>query len=115
MLFLCLCRRRLYYLVQGKKFEFAIMAVIIANSALMATSFYGEPEDMRHAVEDLNYALTCVYVVELMLKVGGLGWTNYWKNNWNKFDFVLVLSSVVDMAIALALGKAALRLMIILA
>lgn len=45
------------------------MAVIITNSALMATAFYGEPEDMRHAVEDLNFAFTCVYVVELMVKV----------------------------------------------
>lgn len=41
----------------------------------------------------------------VLRQVVGLGWTNYWKNNWNKFDFVLVLSSVVDMAIALAMGE----------
>lgn len=61
--------RKLYYLVQSKRFEFAIMIVIIANSALMATSFYNQPETMKQVVEAMNYAFTGVYVVELLLKV----------------------------------------------
>lgn len=61
--------RRVYYIVQSKQFEFFIMGIIIANSALMATSFYGRPEVMTHVVEALNYAFTCIYVMELLLKV----------------------------------------------
>lgn len=55
--------------MQGRVFEYAIMAVIVANSALMATSFYGQPEEMAHVVEAINYAFTCIYVVEFVLKV----------------------------------------------
>jgi hypothetical protein len=58
-----------YYLVQGKPFEYLIMAVIIGNSALMATSFYGQPEEMSFVVECINYAFTGIYVVEFVLKV----------------------------------------------
>jgi hypothetical protein len=45
----------------------------------------------------------------LLLQLGGLGWEGYWKNNWNKFDLLLLVSSVVDMIVALAMGEAARR------
>lgn len=62
--------RKLYYFVQGKPFEYFIMAVIILNSAMMATSFYGQPEEMTSIAECINYAFTGVYVIEFVLKVG---------------------------------------------
>jgi hypothetical protein len=55
--------------VQGKPFEYFIMAVIIGNSALMATSFYGQPAEMSAVVEAINYAFTGIYVLEFVLKV----------------------------------------------
>jgi voltage-dependent calcium channel L type alpha-1D len=66
-------RRKLYYLVQSKPFEMMIMVVIILNSALMATSFYGQPAEMTSIVEAINYAFTGVYVLEFVLKVGVQG------------------------------------------
>jgi hypothetical protein len=39
-----------------------------------------------------------------LLQLGGLGWEGYWKNSWNKFDLLLLISSVVDMIVALAMG-----------
>lgn len=62
-------RRRLYYLVQSRQFEVGLMLVIVANSALMATTFYGEPAGMRAAVEGLNYGFTAAYAIEAALKV----------------------------------------------
>jgi hypothetical protein len=50
-----------------------IMAVIILNSALMATSFYGQPAEMTSIVEAINYAFTGVYALEFVLKVGVQG------------------------------------------
>jgi hypothetical protein len=32
----------------------------------------------------------------------GLGWANYWKSGWNRFDLALVLSSLADMVVTLA-------------
>lgn len=65
--------RKLYYLVQGKHFEYAIMAVIVANSALMATTYYGESDEMTSVVDAINYGFTGVYVLEFVLKVRGTG------------------------------------------
>jgi hypothetical protein len=62
--------RKLYYFVQGKPFEYAIMCAIVANSALMATAHYKQPEVMTSVVESINYAFTGIYLVEFCLKVG---------------------------------------------
>merc|ERR1719204_1847751 len=36
-----------------------------------------------------------VFAIEAVLKVIGLGWTQYWKSNWNKFDlFIVTVGSV---------------------
>jgi hypothetical protein len=40
-----------------------------------------------------------------LLQLGGLGWEGYWKNSWNKFDLLLLISSVVDMIVAIAMGE----------
>lgn len=37
-------------------------------------------------------------------QVVGLGWPNYWKQPWNKFDFVLCCSGLVDMIMTLSGG-----------
>lgn len=55
--------------MQGKPFEYFIMTVIVANSALMATAFYGQPPEMTAVVEAINYVFTCIYVMEFALKV----------------------------------------------
>jgi hypothetical protein len=38
----------------------------------MATSYYGQPEEMSRIVEAINYAFTGVYVLEFVFKVRGL-------------------------------------------
>jgi hypothetical protein len=65
--------------VQSKAFEVGLMLVIIANSALMATVHYNEPHEMIVAVEALNYAFTCIYVLEFLVKV--------WHDNDDKMSF----------------------------
>jgi len=72
LLVVCLSTRKLYYLVQSKKFEYVLMAVIITNSSTMATTFYGMSEHMSSALENINYAFTCLYVLEFLMKV--LAW-----------------------------------------
>ena len=35
---------------------------------------------------------------EAVLKICGFGWSNYWAGGWHKFDFVLVIISLIDIA-----------------
>jgi hypothetical protein len=38
--------------------------------------------------------------VELLIKLIGLGWKEYWASNWNKLDIFLVALSVLDLALS---------------
>lgn len=35
---------------------------------------------------------------EMVIKISGVGWREYWANGWNKLDFFLVCLSIVDLA-----------------
>lgn len=37
-----------------------------------------------------------VYMIEASIKIIGFGWTFYCKNAWNRFDFFLVMASLLD-------------------
>jgi len=47
-----------------------------------------------------NMVFTVVFVMEMLLKVFGLGVRQYWFNNWNKFDAVIVVLSIVDIVVS---------------
>jgi fumarate reductase subunit C len=36
-----------------------------------------------------------IFFIEMILKITALGFTYYWHVNWNKFDFIIVLMSLV--------------------
>lgn len=36
-------------------------------------------------------------MIEAVIKISGFGWTFYFKSAWNKFDFFLVLASLLDL------------------
>ena len=44
-----------------------------------------------------NYPFTAVYVGEATIKMIGLGPKGYFKVGWNKFDFFLVITAVIDL------------------
>lgn len=45
-----------------------------------------------------NHCMTAAVQMEMVIKIAGLGWKEYWGSGWNKLDFSLVVLSVVDVA-----------------
>jgi hypothetical protein len=39
----------------------------------------------------------CIFTLEATLKILGLGIRYYWHENWNKFDFIIVIVSLVSL------------------
>lgn len=48
---------------------------------------------------NLNFAFVALFVSEVVLKVMGLTWQGYWRQGWNRFDFVMSLISLVDASV----------------
>ncbi len=41
---------------------------------------------------------TILFLVEIVAKVNAYGWKEYWKDGWNKFDFIITLLAVPSLA-----------------
>ena len=48
----------------------------------------------------LNYVFTAIFTVEMSLKIFAFGWRGYFRDAWNRFDFVVVMGSLIDILIS---------------
>ena len=72
--------------------ETAVLGIILLNTIALVLD--GFPQIHAHYGEYLHtFDLACLifYVVEVVAKVSLMRWPGYIKDNWNKFDFSIVL------------------------
>ena len=88
-------RRKVYNLITSNKFEGSILLVIQLNMVQMAISYEGASENVDYYMNLTNYIFTAIFIVEALLKFFVFGWA-YFSTNWNRFDFFVVISSIID-------------------
>lgn len=54
----------------------------------------------------INLVFTGVFLVECIIKMTGLGVKPYFNNKWNRFDFFVVLASIIDITMSYFMGSA---------
>uniref|UniRef100_A0A7S3D7J9 Ion transport domain-containing protein n=1 Tax=Palpitomonas bilix TaxID=652834 RepID=A0A7S3D7J9_9EUKA len=93
-----------------KATEGTVLALILINTIFLAINDYnlefykrsGEEwaSTLSNVVQVFDYIITCVFVIEiviLMLVQGVImGKDSYFRDNWNRLDFLVVLLSVID-------------------
>ena len=89
-------RAYVFDFVTHSTFDLTIMSCIILNILSMCVTFYGESESWTFALDICNYIFTSIFFIEMILKLYGLGIYSYFKDNWNRFDFSIVLGSIVE-------------------
>ena len=83
--------------------------LIIVNTLLLSMEYSGMPADYARALEICNLVLTISFIIELVLKVGGLGFNEYAADRFNLFDAAVVLISIIELAAAGSGSLSALR------
>lgn len=99
-------RKYFHDLVSSDRFDMAIMTCIILNMLQMGCFAEGMSEGMIWFLEFTNVIFTTVFIVEAVLKLIAYG-KSYFANAWNKFDFFVVVSSIMDLLLS-ALDSSAL-------
>ena len=79
--------------------------MIIVNTAVLAKDSYGISPTEIEVLLYLNIALTWIFFGEMILKMIGLGLSNYFKDSFNIFDCVVVMVSIVDFAIMVTVDE----------
>jgi hypothetical protein len=95
--------KRLYYwkIVTSNWFDLTIMAIIVLNIVQMGMMFENEPPLYTLLIDYSNYVFTLIFTVEAYLKLRAFSY-RYFETTWNKFDFFIVVTSLMDIAIELS-------------
>lgn len=81
-------------------FERFILFLIVVNAGLMLVMYEGIPQDLEDTLEQIGTGMSAVFLCEVILKVLAVGWTIFWRDLWNRFDFTVVLGNIVLSTIA---------------
>ena len=81
-------------------FNFFIFLLIIGNTITLAAYTYDQSDLQTDVLEVFNEFFTWTFLLEMILKIIGLGFHNYRKDNYNLFDAVIVIISLIDWTIS---------------
>ncbi len=92
-------RQAAFKIATSHQFEAAMLCVIICNVFVLALKYDGEPATWTLVQDVLNFICTLVFTAELVVKVYAFGMRGYYSTAWNRFDFVVVVTSWVDIVV----------------
>ena len=76
------------------KFELFVFAAILLNTCVLAAHHHKISEETKTVLEVLNLFFMFVFVCEATIKIIALR-KAYFKDVWNKFDFVIIVLAVL--------------------
>lgn len=88
-------RSGIFHIVETNKFEFFISIMIVLNTILLCMDYYDAPYTYKKILEIGNIIFVTIFTIEAALKMIGYGFKYYFLENWNRFDFVIVILSLV--------------------
>jgi Ion transport protein len=100
-------RSSLFKFVTQRAFEISILGLIAFSVAVMCLEYWGMNETYRDVLDMISWICSLCFLIEALLKIGGLGTEQYFDDSWNRFDFFLVCVSIVNFSITMS-GAAAL-------
>ena len=83
--------------VQSGAFNSAMTFCVIANTIVLAMAHHNIDEEWEEVNTDLNFAFTLIFIIEMALKLLGLGVTEYCREKMNYIDGGVVVISLVEL------------------
>ena len=77
-----------------------IMGCIFLNMVSMAMNYENCHENYNQALTIVNYIFTGIFIAECVLKLLAYFPQAYFHSAWNRFDFFVVVASIVDLIVA---------------
>ena len=71
------------------------MFAIIINTLFLCIDYHQKSAQLDKVLMDANLVFVVFFTVEMVIKITAYGWKYYWYVNWNKFDFIIVMLSLI--------------------
>ncbi|CAF3563953.1 unnamed protein product [Adineta steineri] len=89
-------RRRIHTMVKSQAFYWIVILLVFANTVVLATEYYGQPDWLTQTQEVANRVFVYLFSFEMLLKMYSLGITGYFVSNFNRFDCFVVIASIIE-------------------
>ena len=96
-------RSSMFTICEHRYFEYMILVCICLNTLVLAIAGIDVPKQYRDYTEYANFAFSVVFLLEAIIKLLAFG-TRYFRDNWNIFDFIIVIGSVFFIVLKQGLG-----------
>ena len=83
--------------VGSKYFRRIVLSAIVINTLSMGIEYHGQPQSLTNALEYSNLVFTCLFAIEMVLKIIAEGCFKYIKSAYNLFDGAIVIMSVIEL------------------
>nr|XP_020635454.1 sodium channel protein type 5 subunit alpha-like [Pogona vitticeps] len=92
-------QRFLFDIVNKQAFDIFIISLILLNVVIMMGDHEGESKETKNLLENINIIFVSIFTGECLVKILALR-LHFFKDNWNIFDFLVVILSVLSAAIS---------------
>jgi len=80
----------------SSNFEYFILGCIVLNTIFLCMEYYDAPKTYKSFLNVGNNVFVGIFTLEAILKILAHGFSYYWHIDWNKFDFIIVLLSLLS-------------------
>ena len=71
------------------------MTAIVINTIFLCIDYYDKGPELSNILENANWIFVIFFTGEMLIKITAYGIKYYWYVNWNKFDCIIVIMSLV--------------------
>ncbi|OMJ79316.1 hypothetical protein SteCoe_20697 [Stentor coeruleus] len=96
-------------LINNKIFGYWMSLLVALNISVLASDHYGIDGKTQSALANINNVCTLIFFIELILKIVGLGITDFVRDFMNDLDFCIVILSIIEFFFEQSTGFNALR------
>ena len=90
------CRGVVHDIVSSEAFNVVIVILICLNICLLCITTGGD-DALEQGLNYANIAFVCIFTVEAVVKIFGLGFRGYFIMRWNQYDFFLVVVALIGL------------------
>ena len=83
-------------MAQSWLFQAFISLMIVSNIVIMSLDKYPMSVDAEQRFQDANHLFTLIFLVEMVIKIIGLGPRQYAMDSFNIFDALIVIVSTAE-------------------
>ncbi|KAK4471145.1 hypothetical protein MN116_005541 [Schistosoma mekongi] len=93
------CRRSCRRLVKSQTFYWIVIVLVFLNTGVLTSEHYGQPPWLDDFQDMANIVFVVLFSIEMLIKMYSLGIRCYFDFMFNRFDFFVVICSIIEVVL----------------